>query len=576
MRRTASWHPRGGGPDRPALRRGRALIALLGAALVVPACTGARSADRSSTPPPASSAPPTETPATTFATWCSGSSPCAFPAGRYTIGESGVIPGLGVTLPDGWSSHESNVVQLELTPPGQSDASLILWQGMAAVKSAGPGHGTVMHDVGTTPAALTSWLTGDPDFHVVSEPAPANVGQVETTALTVGVSDSARYGGPDCPDNPRCAALLTKPFYSGHDFFAIGGDEEVRLYLGTLTTGGSPRTFIVALDAPSPARLRDLVRAAQPVIDSVVLPPPRGAESGRIVFSNDPLSSAHHQLYIEGADGSNARQLLASNFDDISPTLSPDGRWVVFTRESATSDRIFVVAADGSNLTQLRPGGCPSRCGDAVEGHAWSPDMSQILFTRAEFVGSAKVPAHVELWIMNTDGSGAHPLTHESTHGPGAAQDDDAAWSPDGTHVVFLHWVYGSPDRFEIATIPAGGGDIRRVTPVGLDSADPGWSPDGSLIVFQSPPDTDSGGVMNVYTIHPDGTGLQILTAHLGGFGSDHPAWSPDGSEIVFSHAPSGPLGGDLFVMNRDGSDLHVLRVTPLNENGAFWGDSPD
>jgi TolB protein len=177
---------------------------------------------------------------------------------------------------------------------------------------------------------------------------------------------------------------------------------------------------------------------------------------------------------------------------------------------------------------------------------------------------------------MNADGSGAHRLTKESTNEgrPGGAQDDDAAWSPDGSHVVFMHWTYGSPDRFVIATIAADGGDMRLVTPGRLPAADPSWSPDGSLILFQSPTDPDPGG-QRLYTIHPDGTGLRDLTPHIGGYASNHAAWSPDGSEIVFSHAPSGPNGSDLFVMRPDGTGLHPLTVTALNDNSPFWGNAP-
>ena len=46
-----------------------------------------------------------------------------------------------------------------------------------------------------------------------------------------------------------------------------------------------------------------------------------------------------------------------------------------------------------------------------------------------------------------------------SPRSTGTAQDDFPAWSPDGSHVVFLHWVYGSPDRFRIATIRSDGTD---------------------------------------------------------------------------------------------------------------------
>jgi TolB protein len=140
---------------------------------------------------------------------------------------------------------------------------------------------------------------------------------------------------------------------------------------------------------------------------------------------------------------------------------------------------------------------------------------------------------------------------------------------------VYLHWVYGSPDRFEIDTIAVDGTDQRRVTPIGLDSNDPSYSPDGVLILFQSPQDAIGGVEMDIYSIHPDGSGLTKLTPGLGGLASTHPSWSPEGTRILFCHAPSGPNGGDLFVMNRDGTDLHVLAVTPLNENGAFWGSPP-
>jgi dipeptidyl aminopeptidase/acylaminoacyl peptidase len=113
-----------------------------------------------------------------------------------------------------------------------------------------------------------------------------------------------------------------------------------------------------------------------------------------------------------------------------------------------------------------------------------------------------------------------------------------------------------------------------------MEVGDPDWSPDGSLIVFQSPPEANQGGEQNIFTIHPDGTGLTQLTAHLsseadGKQGTFHPSWSPDGSQIVFIHNPGTNGVGDLWVMNADGTDLHLLVATGLNETGVFWGPSP-
>jgi Tol biopolymer transport system component len=113
-----------------------------------------------------------------------------------------------------------------------------------------------------------------------------------------------------------------------------------------------------------------------------------------------------------------------------------------------------------------------------------------------------------------------------------------------------------------------------------MNADDAAWSPDGSLIAFQSPPEANQGGEQNIYVIHPDGTGLKQLTAHLsldpnGKQGTNHAWWSPDGSQIVLSHNPGLNGVADLFVMNRDGSDLHVIAATPLNENAPFWGQLP-
>jgi Tol biopolymer transport system component len=299
------------------------------------------------------------------------------------------------------------------------------------------------------------------------------------------------------------------------------------------------------------------------------------AHGGLIAFNNDPLSNAAKQLYLENADGTHVRQLLQSTTDDVQPTISPDGRHVVFTRQREHGDlpdQIFEVGTNGRGVHQIVPGNCPVQtCGNAVEGHAYSPDGRRLAFTRAVFAdGPQAPPTRVELWICQLDGSHARPLTHEY----GQAQDDGASWSPDGARIVFLHWVYGSPDQFQIATIAADGTDMRIVTPDGLDGGDPSYSPQGDLISFQSPLDPGSTPQV-VYTVRPDGTGLVPLTATTGA-ASNHPSWSPDGSKLLFCFIPLGQRhGADLATINRDGTNMHLLASTALNENGAFWGTGP-
>jgi Tol biopolymer transport system component len=301
---------------------------------------------------------------------------------------------------------------------------------------------------------------------------------------------------------------------------------------------------------------------------------PAGARPlrGSIVFSNFPLDGSAKQLHLEHADGSHLRQVLHSARDDVQPTISPDGRHIVFTRQrnhGNLPDQIFEVRANGRGLHQIVPDGCPTAtCGDAVEGHAYSPDGHRLVFTRAVFTdGPTSPPAFVELWTCDLDGTHAQRLTHED----GRAQDDDASWSPDGRRVVFLHWVYGPPDHFRIATIGADGHDQRLVTPLGLDSADPSYSPQGDLISFQSPPDPGAE-LQTLYTIRTDGTHLTELSASQG-TAANHPSWSPNGDQLLFCYIPRGQAhGADLAVIKRDGTNMRVLAQTPLNENNSYWG----
>jgi TolB protein len=303
------------------------------------------------------------------------------------------------------------------------------------------------------------------------------------------------------------------------------------------------------------------------------------ALTGQIAFAGAAAPDRRRtQIYLERADGSSVRQVVHSGASDTNPALSPDGRRLVFTRHvDSEPDRIYTVDTDGSGLTRVAPSNCPQVCSDAVEGSPWSPDGRMLVFTRSVLHRGSTKPSTVAVWLTNTDGSGAHALTHPAAGTPDlpGAQDGSASWAPDGRRVLFTRStraVPPNPDQFAVYSIEPDGADLRQLTPNDIEAGHAVWSPDGTLIVFQSPPDHEAFPKV-LFTVRADGSGMTELTENLDGNDSDDASWAPDSSRIVFSHVPPGSSrGADLYVVDVRGGPPRPIAVTDLSESAPSWG----
>ena len=98
-------------------------------------------------------------------------------------------------------------------------------------------------------------------------------------------------------------------------------------------------------------------------------------------------------------------------------------------------------------------------------------------------------------------------------------------WSPDGATLAYCAERNG---EFDIYTIPAAGGEEKRLTTAkGLDDG-PDYSPDGKFIYFNS----DRTGMMHIWRMKADGSDQQQVT--FDEFNNWFPHPSPDGKWLVF------------------------------------------
>jgi TolB protein len=279
-------------------------------------------------------------------------------------------------------------------------------------------------------------------------------------------------------------------------------------------------------------------------------------------------------IFIAAADGSGERQLTRPprNGGDDFPDVAPDGSFVAFQR-CARACGVYVVRTDGSGLRRVdrgcalsrEPPGCTDNSYPAI-----SPDGTQIAVVRAFGRIRDDQIDHAGIYRMRVDGSHVRRVSLPRTR---TAEDVEPQWSPDGKRIVFVRHNYTARLRGKQAVyvINADGTGRRRITAYKLKAGDgPDWSPDGTQILFRSPENEDFLD-NDIWTIHPEGTGLRQVT-HAGPRTKVYSAsFSPDGTSITLGM--SGVDGqADVWRIALDGTGLTPVTRTRLWDSAPDWG----
>jgi len=221
-----------------------------------------------------------------------------------------------------------------------------------------------------------------------------------------------------------------------------------------------------------------------------------------------------------------------------------------------------------------------------------SPDGSKVAYTVREAIMTDDRSEYInQVFLSNSDGSNAFPLTRNDKN------NTNPKWSPDGKWIAFTT---NRDSKNNLYVIPVSGGESEKLTDVKTGVGDFEWRPDGKAIAYivnDATTDQDEKSkkgkndwyfmdeeykqnrLFVLWLNEKDSAGKKVQKKLITeNYNVSDFSWSPDGKTIVFSHGKS-PLVGhnvysDISVVDVAMAKAKLLVNTKANETRPLY--SPD
>lgn len=207
--------------------------------------------------------------------------------------------------------------------------------------------------------------------------------------------------------------------------------------------------------------------------------------NGRYVW---PIYNSY-DIYSANLDGNNLTKLISSNSYDAEATVSPDGKYIIFTSTRSGDLEIWRFEIETGELLQL------TNTLGYDGGAFFSHDSKNIVWRASRPVGEAAAnynellaqgfvePSNLNIFVADIDGKNVKQITDL----PGA--NWAPFFHPSDKKVLFCsnhHSLNEGGRLFDIFMIDLDGKNLEQITHSGTFDAFPMFSPDGKKIAFAS------------------------------------------------------------------------------------------
>lgn len=257
----------------------------------------------------------------------------------------------------------------------------------------------------------------------------------------------------------------------------------------------------------------------------------------------------HERIFYADAGSGRTAMLVAGDWDDADPAVSPDGTLLAFaSNRNGNWDLYAMQLADGS-LQQL------TQTSAAEANPTWDPASRRLAYEVWQ-MGAA------DLWLLNLS---ATPAAVALTSTPLLETDPD--WDPTGERLAFVR-SDGVSSEIVIADLQRNPPDLFSLSELGQHTASqPDFHPDGGMLVYAARQDGIS--MLTLVEVQQGGVVRRQL-----GLGSA-PAWLADGSAI--SAVLDSPTDSYVVLYPASGLLTSGVMIPPgLQIRSLDWIEQPD